>query len=104
MPVPYNIPKQLLEIDFSSVDLYDFARSLYEFDKQSVFEPIRCSIPKICYKELFSSAQHLKPLIPLMSFEFIEYARVKILHSNGFTTKDGYCHSKKFVLKLEEHF
>lgn len=104
MPVPYQIPKELREIDFNGIDIYDFTLLLYSFENQSIFEPIRCHIPKEKYADFFVCIDGFDKISHLVEFEFIEYARVEVLRANGFTTASGYCHSKKHILDLNDWF
>lgn len=105
MPVPFKIPQELLQLDLRLMCLYDFALTLHSFENQSIFEPIRCQIPKEKYFMFFDCVfPDFKKFIHLVEFEFIEYLRVELLHLNGFKTASGYFHSKKHLENVNDWF
>lgn len=102
MGVRFEIPVQLLQLNLDCICPYEFATELYKYG-QSIFEPIRCVIPKEDYINFFiKHFDNCASFIALVEFEFLEYARVEILRLNGFPTASGYVHSKKEVLSVED--
>lgn len=102
MGVKYEIPEILLKLDFNCMCLYEYATELYKYG-QSIFEPIRCIIPKENYINFFiKHFENCETFISFVDFEFLEYTRVKILRLNGFPTASGYVHSKKEILFIDD--
>jgi len=102
MGVKYEIHSTLLQLDLKQLCPYEFASELYKYG-QSIFEPIRCFIPKEDYINFFNKHfNNCQDFISLVEFEFLEYARVEILRVNGFKTASGYVHSKKEVLFIDD--
>lgn len=105
MPVPFKFAKKLSDLDLNLMCLFDFALTLHSFENQSVFEPIRCQIPKEKYFLFFEQVfLDYKEFIHLVDFEFLEYVRVELLRLNGFKTASGYVHSKKHLENIHDWF
>lgn len=90
------IPKLIENLDFDQIDPFDFATALYSYNNQSIFEPLRCEIPKEDFWKFFTTIPDSveKSITPLMTVELLDYIRVKVLNANGFTTQDGYYFDK----------
>lgn len=86
---------KLLILNFDAVDPYDFAKILFEeCNEQSLFEPIKKIIPEKLYTQLLSWFPNNDELLPIVTQDFFEYMRQKVLEANGFLMENGY-HKKK---------
>lgn len=91
MPVPYFIHPQLRNLDFNVVDLYDFARYIYDnFNKQSVFQPTPIHILPCHQKDLLQWFPESCHLVEFVTFEFYSFMREKLLKLNGYELNKGF--------------
>jgi len=104
MPVVYHIHPDLQSLDFRAVDLYDFARFIYDAFKQSIFKPLQPPVPSTFqdyFLVWFSHVQHLEKHV---NFEFCEYMRQKVLLANGYDLQNGCHNSHKDVIDVMDYF
>lgn len=101
MPVPTFHPR-LLHLDLRRLFFYDFATLLLEKYGQSMFEPLKCDIPKEDFKLFFEEVfPRVNNFIHLVTIEFLEYVRIKLLEYEELPTIDGYYYSKNNVFDIE---
>lgn len=102
MPVPFHIHQGLCDLDFSLVDLHDFAQLLYNKYKQSIFKPLQQPILPNHRKDFLIWFPHTQHLIQHVNFDFCEFMRQKVLLINGFTLENGCYISKKQLCDINE--
>lgn len=103
MPVRTFSPR-LLALNLKRLFFYDFATLLWEKYRQSMFEPIKCDIPKEEFKLFFEeSFPRHENFIHLVNIEFLEHVRIKLLEYEGLPTIDGYYLSKTNIYDIEEY-
>ena len=103
MPVKTFCPR-LLGLNLRRLFFYDFATLLWEKYRQSMFEPIKCEIPKEDFKLFFQEEfPRVENFIHLVTIEFLEHVRLKLLEYEGLQSIDGYYMSKVNVYDIEEY-
>lgn len=100
MPVPIFVHPKIVNLDFSLVDFYDLTTFLFENYGQSIFEPLKGTIKPEHYIEFVRYFPDAQELVNVMNYEACAYIRLKVLHYNGFTTKNGYSYSKKNIVNV----
>ena len=99
-----NFHYVLQELDLRKISFYTFAQLLLEKYNQSMFEPIKCYIPPedyiLFFEEAFLGAKYF---IHLVTPEFLEYVRIRLLEIERLPHIGGYYYQKDNLVPIEEY-